>query len=324
MDTLQCMRIFVKVATDGGFSSAARKLNLSVPAVSRAITHLEEHLGSRLLHRTTRHVALTEAGERYLSRCQQILSSFDDAEAEARSATTYPTGRLRIHALSSFGHQLIMPVLLQYQQRFSSLRVEVMMTGTMVNMLEDGYDASIVIAPELPSSGLISLKLGRIGGVVCASPQYVAKCGIPVVPQDLRKHQCLQLTTPAFPFDSWIFKGASGQFAVNIGMARLTVNAIEALEIAVTMGLGIAVLPTGIALRGLRSGALVRLLQEYEVQPANVYALYQSRRFLDAKTRTFIDLLREQMPSVLEADERALATLEGHDVGSQPQVKRAA
>jgi DNA-binding transcriptional LysR family regulator len=318
------MRIFAKVATGGGFSSAARKLDLSVPAVSRAITHLEDHLGTRLLHRTTRRVALTEAGERYLSRCQQILSSFDDAEAEARSATAYPTGRLRIHALSSYGHQLIMPALLQYQQRFSSLNVEVTMTGAMVNMLEEGYDASVVIAPELPSSGLISLRLGSIGAVVCASAQYVEKYGIPNVPQDLRKHPCLRLTTPAFPFDSWVFRGAGGRLPVNIGAARLTVNAIEALEPAVTMGLGIGVLPTGIALRGLRSGALVRLLREYEVQPANAYVLYQSRRFLDAKTRTFIDLLREEVPSMLEADERALAMLEGCEAGSQPQARRAA
>ncbi|MBB5402571.1 LysR family transcriptional regulator [Paraburkholderia youngii] len=310
MDTLQCIRIFVKVASDGGFASAARRLKFSVAAVSRAINQLETHLGSRLLNRTTRQVALTEAGERYLRRCEEILSSLDDAEAEARSATANPTGRLRVHALSSFGHQLVVPAILKYQQRFSELRVDVTMSGTIPDMLEDGYDASIVLAPELPSSGLVSLRLGTIPGVVCASPRYLASHGVPKAPEDLREHQCLQLTTSVFPFDKWVFRGAGELSPVNIGSARLTVNAMEALEPAVAGGLGVAILPAGIALPGLRSGALVRLLRGYETQRVNVYALYPSRRFLDAKIRTFIDLLREEVPSMLEADERALTALD--------------
>ena len=324
MDTLECMRIFVKVATDGGFSSAAKRLNLGVPAVSRAVAQLETLLSSRLLNRTTRQVALTEAGERYLRRCEAILSSFDDAQAEARSAMVHPTGRLRVHAVSSFGHQLVMPAVLQYQQKFSSLRVEVTMTGTTTNLLEDGYDASIVVAPDLPSSGWISLRRGRVGGVVCASARYLESYGVPHEPQELQNHHCLQLTTPVFPFDRWMFRGAGERFAVNIGSARLTVNAMEALEPAVARGLGIAILPAGIALRGLRSGAWVRVLPEFEVQPVNVYALYQSRLFLDAKIRAFIDLLREELPSMLEADERELAALAGGDLTAQPQAKCAA
>jgi DNA-binding transcriptional LysR family regulator len=316
MNTLQCMRIFEKVTTDGGFASAARRLNLSVTVVSRAIGQLETHLGSRLLHRTTRRVALTEAGERYFRRCQAILSSLDDAEAEARSASANPIGRLRVHALSSFGHQLVVSAILQYQQRFSSLRVEVTMTGTIPDMLVDGYDASIVLAPELPNSGLVSLRLGSIGGVVCASPRYLASHGVPKAPEYLSGHQCLQLTTPVFPFDKWVFRAKGEAMAVNVGAARLAVNTMEALEPAVAGGLGVAILPAGVALPGLRSGALVRILQDYEVQPVNVYALYPSRRFLDAKIRTFIDLLRDEVPSMLAADERALATVltqqEGH------------
>ncbi|MGU7782235.1 LysR family transcriptional regulator [Burkholderia sp. PU8-34] len=314
MDTFQCMRIFVKVASDGGFTSAARRLNFPVPLVSRAINQLETHLGSRLLHRTTRHVALTEAGERYLRRCEGILSSLDDAEAEARSAAAHPTGRLRVHALSSFGHQLVVPAILKYQQRFSEVRVEVTMTGTIPDMLEDGYDASIVLAPELPGSRLVSMRLGTIRGVVCASPRYLASHGVPSVPEDLPDHQCLLLTTAVFPFDKWVFAGAGETFPVNVGSARLTVNAMEALEPAVTEGLGVAILPAGVALPHLRSGALVRLLQGYEAQPMHVYALYPSRRFLDAKIRLLIDLLREEVTSMLEADERALATLDGCDL----------
>lgn len=324
MDTLQCMRIFVKVATDGGFSAAAKRLNLGVPAVSRAIVQLETQLSSRLLNRTTRRVALTEAGERYLRRCEAILSSFDDAQAEARSAMEHPTGRLRVHAISSFGQQLVMPAILQYQQKFSSLRVEVTMTGTMASLVEEGYDASIVVAPDLPNSGLISVRLGRVGGVVCASPRYLESYGVPREPRELQNHHCLQLTTPVFPFDRWMLKGAGERFAVHIGSARLTVNAMEALEPAVARGLGIAILPTGLALHGLRSGSWVRVLPEFEVQPVNVYALYQSRLFLDAKIRSFIDLLRDEVPTMLAADEHELAALATRDFTGEAQAACAA
>ncbi|HTH73318.1 MAG TPA: LysR family transcriptional regulator [Trinickia sp.] len=324
MDTLECMRIFVHVATDGGFTSAAKRLNIKVPAVSRAIAQLETRLSSRLFHRTTRRVALTETGERYLSRSVEILSSYDDAEAEARSATAHPSGRLRVHARSSFGHQLLVPAVLQYQQRFSSLCIEVAMTGASTRLLEDGYDASIVIASELPNSGLVCVRLGTIGGVVCASPPYLEAHGTPATPEDLSAHHCLQLTAPIFSFDRWTSKRDGARIAVNAGAARLTVNAMEALAPAVTRGLGVAILPAGVALPGLRSKALVPLLREYETQPVNVYAVYRSRRFLDAKIRAFIDVLREEVPAMLDADECALKGLEADGLDVAPITELAA
>lgn len=324
MDTLQCMRIFVKVATDGGFTSAARRLNIKVPAVSRAITQLETQLCSRLLNRTTRRVALTAAGERYLRRCEEILLSFDDAQAEAQSAMVHPSGRLHVHALSSFGHQLVMPAVLQYQQRFPSLSVDLVMTGAAGDRVDEGYDTSIVIARELPNSGLVSVRLGRVRGVACASPRYVAANGAPDTPHDLINHHCLQLTSPVFPFDRWTAVGKHDEILVNLGAARLTVNAMEALEPAVTRGLGIAILPACVALGGLRSGALVQVLRGYEAQPVHVYALYHSRRFLDAKIRAFIDSLREEVPSMLEAGERELAALAVQDEPNRSDVKCAA
>ncbi|VVE58058.1 LysR family transcriptional regulator [Pandoraea terrae] len=304
------MRIFARVATDGGFAIAARKLNLTAPITSRAVSYLENHLGTRLLNRTTRSLALTEAGERYLRRCQNILDSIDEAEAEASAAVEQPSGCLRVHALSSFGHHLVVPAILRYQQQHPSLRVELSLSGTVPNMLEEGYDASIVVAPELPDSGLVGVGLGRIVGVVCASPQYLAVHGEPETPDELRAHQCLQLATPVFPLDKWIFSGADAPFAVNIGSARLSVNVMEGLEPAVRSGLGIGILPAGVALPGLASGSLVRVLRGYEVQPVNVYALYQSRRFLDAKIRAWIAFLREDLPTALNADNHALAVLD--------------
>ncbi|MGN6315711.1 LysR family transcriptional regulator [Trinickia sp.] len=311
MDTLQCMRVFVKVAAEGGFAAAARKLNLTTSVTSRAVSSLENHLGSRLLHRTTRHTALTEAGERYLHRCRRILAQIEEAEAEADAARQHPSGCLRIHALSSFGHHLVVPAVLRYQEQFSSLRIELTLSGTVPDMLSDGYDVSIVVAPELPDSGLISIRLGSIAGVVCASPRYLAAHGEPKTPADLRNHHCLQLATPVFPFNKWMFNGEGSPVAVEIGGPRYAVNVMEALEPAVRSGLGIGILPAGVALPGLRSGAIVRVLRGYEVQPVLVHALYPSRRFVDAKIRTWISFLREELPATFEADHRALAMIDG-------------
>ena len=310
MDTLQCMRIFAKVAAEGGFAAAARKLNLTTSVTSRAVSYLESHLGSRLLHRTTRNTALTEAGERYLHRCRQILASIDEAQAEASSARQHPSGCLRVHALSSFGHHLVVPAVLRYQEQFDSLRVELTLSGTLPDMLEEGYDVSIVVAPELPDSELVSVRLGSIPGIICASPRYVAGHGEPRTPEDLRAHHCLQLATPVFPFNKWMFSGSDVPFAVDIGAPRYAVNVIEALEPAVRSGLGIGILPAGVALPGLTSGSLVRVLRGYDVQPVVAHALYQSRRFVDAKIRTWIAFLREDLPATFEADNRALAAIE--------------
>lgn len=309
MDTLQCMRIFMKVAAEGGFAAAARKLNLTTSVTSRAVSSLEDHLGSRLLHRTTRNMALTEAGERYLHRCRQILASLDEAEAEAGSARQHPSGCLRVHALSSFGHHLVVPAMLRYQEQFASLRVELTLTGAVPDILEDGYDVSIVVAPGLPDSGLISVRLGSIPGIVCASPRYLAGRAEPKQPEDLRDHHCLQLATPVFPFNKWMFEGGDRPFAVDIGAPRYAVNVIEALEPAIRAGLGIGILPAGVALPGMSSGALVRILHGYDVQPVVVHALYQSRRFVDAKIRTWISFLREDLAATFEADRRSLAAI---------------
>ena len=309
MDTLQCMRIFAKVAQEGGYAAAARKLNLTTPIASRAVSHLENRLGTRLLNRTTRSIALTEAGERYLRHCQGILVHVDEAEAEASSSIQHPSGCLKVHALSSFGHHIVLPASLRYQQQFPSVRVDLTFSSAMPDLVEEGYDASIILAPELPDSALINIRLGSIPGLICASPKYLAAHGEPRSPADLRDHHCLQLATPAFPIDKWIFAGKDATFSVDIGVARFAVNATEALEPAIAGGLGIGLIPAGVALPGLKSGSLVRVLPDFQVQPVNVYVLYQSRRFLDAKIRTWIDFLREDVPAMLNADYRALIAL---------------
>jgi DNA-binding transcriptional LysR family regulator len=304
------MRIFAQIAVSGGYAAASRKLNLGTAVLSRSVVQLEEHMGVRLLNRTTRNVSLTEAGERYLRNCLKILASIEEAEAEAGAATREISGCLRVHAMSSFGHDLVLPASLRYQRQFPKVRVELTLSGEVPDMIEGGYDTSIVLAPELPSSGLVSVRLGAINGVICASPSYIRECGQPKSPKDLSSHSCLLLTTPVFPSDRWVFEGPDSSYSVDIGEIRFTANTPEALAPAVASGLGIGLMPVSAALPKLMSGELVRVLPEHAVQPVNVYVLYQSRRFLDAKIRAWVDLLREGLPAVLAGYDEAMLKLD--------------
>ncbi|MFM0060383.1 LysR substrate-binding domain-containing protein [Paraburkholderia phytofirmans] len=306
MDTLESMRVFARVATDGGFSAAGRQMNMSTGQISRAVSHLEMRLSTRLLNRTTRKIALTEAGERYLDHCQKILSHIERAEAEASDARTSPGGTLKIHSMSSFGQHHIVPTLLRFRARYPSVKIDLTFSQSVPHLLDEGYDASIMLAPELPDSGLIAHRLGTVVGVVCASPAYIRKHGTPLKPEELQRHTCVQLTNPVFPNGKWMFEGTDGPVTVTPGPSVFSVNLSDALELVIRQGSGIGLLPAASALPGLRSGELVRVLPRFELQPLNVYALYLSRQYIDAKIRSWLDFVREDMPPALEADIAAL------------------
>ncbi|MGF6573629.1 DNA-binding transcriptional LysR family regulator [Paraburkholderia sp. GAS333] len=281
-------------------------MNLTTSQISRAISHLEAHLRTRLLNRTTRTLALTEAGERYLSHCHRILNEIDQAEAEASGAQINPAGTLRVHSTSGFGQHHVVRSLLRFRQRYPSVRVDLTFSDTAPNLLEDGYDSALLLAPNLPDSAMIAHRLGRVVGVACASPAYVQQHGEPASLRDLRRHTCLQLTNPAFPAGKWIFDGHDGPQTVTPGPSAFAINDADALELAIRQGAGIGLLPVASALPRLRTGELVRVLPEFAMQALNVYAVYPSGRYVDAKIRAWIDFLREDMPPVFDADVAAL------------------
>ncbi|SAL63257.1 LysR family transcriptional regulator [Caballeronia arvi] len=299
MNLLHCMRIFATVATSGGYAAAARSLDSTTSVVSRSVAQLEAHLGVRLLNRTTRSVALTEAGEKYFLQCRQILSSIEEAEAEAAASSTLLTGRLRVHALSSFGQNLLLPSVLRYKSENPEVQLDLTLSSSLAEMIEERYDCSVVFAPELPDSSFVSVKLGSLGGVVCASPDYVRKHGMVNTPKELANHMCVQLANPVFPMEQWVFQGPDSIYSVDIDNLGFSVNMPEALVPAVADGLGIGLLPISTALPELKSGRLVRVLADYVPQPVNVYVLYQSRRFLETKVRAWVDRLRADIPETL-------------------------
>lgn len=300
------MRVFAKVVDVGSFTGAANALDLSLAFVSRAISDLEEHLKARLLNRTTRRLSLTEAGQRYLSRCQQILVLVDEAESEAGKALDQPSGRLRVHSMTTFGQHYIVPLIAKYRDQFPTVDVELTLAQRIPDLVEDAFDSSVVLVKELPDSGYISHRLGSVFSVACASPDYIKRYGSPISVGDLAEHRVLQLTSPPFAEREWIFEAANGFERFVLPKPPFAVNVAEAMAIAVRAGMGIGVLPGLSVLGDLEAGRLVRVLPDYKMQERGAFVLFPSRQFLDAKIRTWINFLRERLPALLDADTEAL------------------
>lgn len=306
MDTLFLMRAFVCVAETGSFTAAAARLDLTTSYVSRAVAALEDHLRARLLHRTTRRIALTEAGQRYLQRCEQILGSIDEAESEARDAQARPAGNLKVHAMTGIGQHYLIQAAADYSEKYPEVSFDLTLANRITDILDEGYDLSVVIARELPDSGFISKRLGTTYSILCAAPSYIARYGFAHQPADLTRHRCLRLINAVMSPDQWQLTGPAGEELVAIEQSHFQVNTSDAMTVALKAGMGIGALPFYTALSGLRDGSLVRVLPEHTLFPLDVFALYPSRQYLDAKIRTWVEFLRDYMPKRLEADERSL------------------
>lgn len=296
--------MFVRVAESGGFTAAAVRLNMATGPVSRAVSELEQHLRTRLLNRTTRRVVLTEAGERYLHRCYQILASLDQAEAEASNAHVLPSGRLRVHATASFGQHYVMPAIMRYQKRYRQVAVELTLSQHVPDLIEEGYDVSVQLSrTELPSSGSIAVRVGNSYSILCASPSYLAERGTPGSVAELADHTCLQTTSLTLPGSRWDLDGPNGREIFDLPPSPFRVNIAEVMAFALRDGLGVGALPLWTALPWLRDGTLTRVLPTYRLSEMQIHALYTSREYLDAKIRSWIDFLKTTIPRMLDDDE---------------------
>lgn len=274
MDILFNMRAFVSVAETGSFTAAAQRLDLTTAYVSRAVAKLEAHLQTRLLHRTTRRIALTEAGQRYLMRAQQILAYIEEAEAEAGDAHARPSGTLKVHAMTGIGQHYLIKAISQYCETYPEVGFDLTLANRITDILDEGYDISVVIAPELPDSGFVSKCIGQTYSILCASPGYIAAHGFPKLPAELSAHRCLRLVNSVMSLDRWLFDGPDGQELACINQTHFQVNTADAMTEAVVSGMGIGALPVYAAVNGLKDGSLVRVLPRYSLFHLNVYALY--------------------------------------------------
>ncbi|MNM56843.1 HTH-type transcriptional regulator DmlR [compost metagenome] len=306
MDILFNMRAFVCVAETGSFTAAAARLDLTTSYVSRAVATLETHLRTRLLHRTTRRIALTEAGQRYLMRCEQILGYIEEAEAEASDAHARPAGTLKVHAMTGIGQHYLIDAAAEYNAKYPDVSFDLTLANRTTDILDEGYDISVVIARELPDSGFISKQLGKTYSVLCAAPGYIDKHGFARQPADLAKHRCLRLVNSVMSLDKWLLDGPDGEELVTVSQTPFQVNTADAMSVALKAGMGIGALPIYAALQSLQDGSLMRVLPNHTLFPLGVFALYPSRQYLDAKTRTWVEFLRDYMPQRLAADESHL------------------
>ncbi|MEQ9879755.1 LysR family transcriptional regulator [Pectobacterium aroidearum] len=292
MDRFVAMQVFVDVVELGSLTAAANKLDISRAMATRYIASLEKAFGVRLLHRSSRSLGLTSAGSEILSYCRQILALNDDIGAALESRNQEPNGLIRVASSISFGQSYLADALRRYAAKYPKVAIEMVLKDASVNLVEQRIDLAIHVGDKLEPSA-ISRQLTRCASVVCASPDYLARNGTPLRPDDLRQHNCLYHTRFG---NVWRFQAPSangtdlmmdevdvtGNFAANDSMVLLH---------TALAGGGIVHLPAFTTDPYLRTGALVRILADYSLPELGVYALYSSRKYLPSSTRTLLDFL---------------------------------
>jgi DNA-binding transcriptional LysR family regulator len=290
MDRVSSMLSFVKVVEHGGFSSAARQLNLATSVVTSHVKSLEERLQVRLLNRTTRSVSLTEAGQAYYERCVQILSEIEDAEDAIQVLQTKPRGILRINT-SPAVPSVLAPSIAEYNALYPDVTVHLTTTSRMLDLVEQGFDLAIWYAGS-PDLSLIRKHLASYRPLLCASPAYLAEHGHPKHPSDLSKYKCIVYYDGPFGKGGreWTFTGPDGDTTVRVS-GSLETNNIDAIRAAALGGEGFIYAPTHLVLEELKSGTLVSVLRDYRGPEISIDALYPNREHMPTKVRTFIDLV---------------------------------
>lgn len=287
MKDLDDLDTFAKVVAMRSMSSAARSLGVTPAVVSKRIRRLEESLGARLLQRTTRQIAVTEAGQGFYDRVVGILASVEEAQAFASGRSSGIVGTLRIAAPTSFGRMHIAPHLTGFMASHPQLAIDLILSDALTDIVGDGFDLAIRIG-ELKDSGLVARKLCTVTRVLCATPTYVERHGLPGTIEDLANHQCL----PAHNGEPWRLDGPRGPLVYRPD-GMLKTNSSEVIREAVISGLGIALRSTWDIGPELADGRLIRVLPEYQgSRSVSISAVFPSREYLPAKVRAFIDYLQ--------------------------------
>jgi DNA-binding transcriptional LysR family regulator len=284
MDRWQAMRIFVKVAETESFADTARQMHMSAPAVTRSVAALEDVIGARLFVRTTRSVKMTEAGVRYFEDCRRILSDIAEAEAAAGGSYATPTGTLSITASAMFGQMYVLPVVTEFLDAFPTMKARTLFLDRPVNIVDEGIDVAVRIG-HLPVSGLTAIKVGSVRRVVCGSPAYFERNGIPNTPADLKDHR-VAASTSAWASPEWRF---ADDHRVSIE-ATLQCNTNEAAITSAREGWGLTRVLNYQIGPALMAGELQIVLSDYEEPPMPVHLLHPEGRKAPAKARAFVDM----------------------------------
>lgn len=289
MNRLLTAEAFVIVVDEGGFTAAARRLGVTKSYVSKLVSQLEERLGMRLLHRTTRKVTLTEPGLAYYERCTEAVRAMEEAETEAAHRQQTPRGRLRVTLPTAFCVPALVRPITEFQARYPDLTIDTFYTDRHVDLLMEGFDLAIRIG-EVREGSLIVRKLTSADRILCASPEYLAMRGTPKEPEDLIRHECILYSLSAQP-KFWRLRGPRGDVTIEVAGRVVTNHACMLVE-AARQGLGILLIPGIFCEQYLRDGQLRHVLPGWEL-PTPMHAVFPGSRHPPHKVRMFADLMSE-------------------------------
>ena len=295
MDRFESMSTLLAVVEAGSLSAAARRLGTPLTTVSRRVAELEAHLKTRLLTRSSRRIALTDAGRSYVAACKRILDELGEAERAAAGEYSAPRGDLMITAPVVFGRLHVLPVVIDFLRAYPDIDIRMALADRIVNILEEPVDLAVRIG-HLPDSSLVARRVGSIRRVICASPAYLAARGTPKEPADLGAHDCITFEGMTAP-ESWTFPAGASEATVAI-RSRLVVNTAEAAVDAAKAGVGITRVLSYQVASALDDGALILALQEFEPPPLPVNLVHVGQRLLPLKLRAFLDFATPRLKVV--------------------------
>ncbi|MDB6106853.1 MAG: transcriptional regulator LysR family [Gammaproteobacteria bacterium] len=289
MDTLLSMKVFRQVIESGTFVRAAERLSLSTAMTSKHLMHLEKHLGTRLLNRSSRSLSLTESGKLFFERCKAILEEVEEAESAIGSVSGVPRGTLRVTAPSWAATRLLVDMVASYRQRCPEVVVDLNFEDRFVDLIEEGYDLAIRATADPPPAGLIARPLRPMPFVIAASREYLQRYAIPQSPEDLAQHDCVMVGNG----HSWPLAGPKGDIDVPARVVLRFGSMTIAVAHAVCAGIGLASLPRIIFEDPMFKDVLCPVLVKHPLRHPHLYAVYVSRKHLPLKIRTFIDHMVE-------------------------------
>jgi DNA-binding transcriptional LysR family regulator len=288
MNRLESMSVLVAAVDAGSLSAAARKLGMPLATLSRKLAELESHLNTRLLHRTTRQLSLTEAGSSYVAACRRILEEIGEAERAATGEYATPKGELVVTAPIVFGRLHVVPVIAEFLAHYREIDINLMLTDRVVHLMDEHVDVAVRIG-ELPDSALVAKKVGSVRRVVCGSPNYLTEHGSPERPQDLTGHECISFEVLASK-RAWIFEAGKTERSVPIH-SRFAVNTAEAAIAAAIFGVGLTRVLSYQINDALRDGLLRTVLESFESEPLPLSLVYKEQAPMPLKLRAFLDFV---------------------------------
>jgi DNA-binding transcriptional LysR family regulator len=293
MDLLDSMQVYVLAVEKGSLSAAATVCGISATMAGNHLRTLEKRLGMQLLHRTTRRQHLTALGEDYYLRCKEILRLVAETDAQAQNLQLAPAGKLRITAPVTFGTEALMPALSAYMERYPEVSVDLALSDRVADLVEEGFEAAIRIGQLPADSALIARSLAPYRLMICASPAYLARRGVPATPEALSRHECLSFSPAAMANWRLQDKDKGGELCIPVS-GRLQVNHGQALRVAALHGMGIVLQPEILLQADVQAGRLVQLFPTQELPSRTMSVVYLPDRYRSPKLRSFVDFVVER------------------------------